>query len=61
MPVFDYMDVVGRATQEAKAESRYPVNDNHQYSFLVLVSPLKDETNIKNHWIPVSTEMTGVE
>ena len=55
------MDVVGRATQEAKAESRYPVNDNHQYSFLVLVSPLKDETNIKNHWIPVSTEMTGVE
>ena len=25
MPTFDYMDVVGRATQEAKAESRYPV------------------------------------
>jgi len=25
IPAFDYMDVVGRATQEAKAESRYPV------------------------------------
>ena len=26
MPAFDYMDVVGRATQEAKAESRYDVH-----------------------------------
>jgi hypothetical protein len=26
MQGFDYMDVVGRATQEAKAETRYPVS-----------------------------------
>ena len=25
IPGVDYMDVVGRATQEAKAENRYPV------------------------------------
>ena len=27
MPGFDYMDVVGRAMQEAKAETRHPVNN----------------------------------
>ena len=27
MPGFDYRDVVGRATQEAKAEIRHPVNN----------------------------------
>jgi len=26
IPGVDYMDVVARATQEAKAETRYPVN-----------------------------------
>ena len=29
MPCFDYRDVVGRATQEAKAETRHPVNNPH--------------------------------
>jgi len=27
IPAFDYMDVVGRATQEAKAESQYPLHN----------------------------------
>ena len=35
IPVFDYMDVVGMATQEAKAESRYPVNTRTLYFFKV--------------------------
>jgi len=39
IPDFDYMDVVGRATQEAKAERRYPVNNRCLYSFYVLVLP----------------------
>lgn len=29
IPAFDYMDEVGRATQEAKTESRYDVHGLH--------------------------------
>jgi len=68
MPVFDYMDVVGKATQEAKAENWYDVHECTNVAVIwisksdpVNISYLYSSSVIPVKLVPAYEPVTGIQ